>query len=55
MTKNDTTVLCPLIDGFIDGFDCMENQSIKEVAIPEKYKQKLDWKEICKQCKWREY
>jgi hypothetical protein len=52
---NEEKVLCPLIDGIITPVDCMENRDIREEAIPDKFKQKPDWKEICKNCKYYEY
>jgi hypothetical protein len=55
MADNDITVFCPLIDENIDGFNCMENQTVKDDAIPAKYKAKPDWKDICKNCKNRDY
>ena len=48
-------IICPLVDVKIDIIDCMENRDIKEDFIPEKYKQKEDWKEICKNCQYYNY
>lgn len=52
-------MLCPLVDKVIEDIDCMENvECIKDggeivpEALPEKYKQKKNYKEICKNCKW---
>ena len=53
-------VLCPLVDEIIDCGDCIENQDvarggINEASMPAKFKQKLDWKDICLHCKYHEY
>lgn len=47
-------IFCPLIDEKISIVDCMENRDIKDKYIPEKYKQKKNWKSICKDCKYQE-
>lgn len=52
---NEENVLCPLIDGIITPVDCMENREIREESIPDKFKHKPNWKEICKNCKYYEY
>lgn len=46
---------CPLVDGKIRIDDCMENREIKEECIPAKFKQKENWQEICKKCKYYDY
>ena len=46
---------CPLVDDKITPVECMENRDIKEEFIPEKFKQKNDWKEICRNCKYYNY
>lgn len=48
-------IICPLIDGLISPADCMENQDLREESIPEKFKEKENWKEICENCKYQEY
>lgn len=48
-------IICPLVDELIDPVDCMENRDTCEQSIPDKYKTKKDWKEICKNCKYREF
>ncbi len=53
-------VQCPLVDAEIEDIECIENrdvveQLIVESSMPEKYKQKVDWKEICKKCKYHNY
>ena len=48
-------VKCPLVDDWIQDIDCMENQEIKETSIPERFKQKTDWKKICQTCPFRDY
>lgn len=53
--ENDSMILCPLVDRFIDPVDCMENRDIKDEFIPQEYKAKEDWKTICKNCPYHEY
>ena len=53
--KDETTALCPLVDERIGGFDCMENQTIRDESIPDRFKSKPDWKSICKKCEHRDY
>lgn len=48
---------CPLIESNVDPIDCLENIDIidgfisDESHIPDKFKAKGNWKEICKSCK----
>lgn len=49
------SVKCPLVDNWITPADCMENQDIAEQFIPDEYKIKKNWKEICQKCPFREY
>lgn len=56
----DNNVLCPLVDNSIEAIDCIENRDvvdgmIAEESLPDKYKRKSDWKEICRKCKWHNY
>lgn len=53
-------VKCPLVDAEIENIDCIENSDavdgiIKKATVPERFKQKPDWEEICRKCKWHEY
>lgn len=48
----EDNIICPLIDSYITPVDCMENREIKESCIPQIFKQKDNWKEICKKCKY---
>ncbi len=48
-------VKCPLVDDWISDADCLDNQSVAEPFIPGRYKQKRNWKEMCKQCPFRDY
>lgn len=48
-------VKCPLTDDWEADIDCMENQGIIESSIPERFKQKKNWKEICEACPFRNY
>lgn len=49
---------CPLIDADTNPSDCIENIDIidgfisDESHIPEKFKTKDNWKELCKSCKY---
>lgn len=53
-------VKCPLTDKEIDSFDCLENTDIidemygNKSNIPDEFKVKPDYKEICKKCKYHE-
>lgn len=51
----ENNIICPLISESISPVDCMENRDTKEESIPERFKAKPDWKEICKNCKYQEY
>jgi len=51
----DDLIFCPLLDQKISKCDCMENRYTKECTIPEKFKQKENWKDICKNCKYQEF
>ena len=53
-------VQCPLVDREIKDIECIENSDVVrgiqiESAMPEEYKKKTDWKEICKRCQWHNY
>lgn len=53
-------VMCPLVDQEIENIDCIENSDavdgmIKKESVPDRFKKKTDWEEICKQCKWHGY
>lgn len=55
-----TEVLCPLVDRMIEDIDCIENRDIIDGAIvmsalPDEYKKKNDFIELCKNCKWHNY
>ena len=55
-----TEVFCPLVDAIIEDIDCIENRDIidgffKMSCLPDKYKVKKDFTEICKNCKWHNY
>lgn len=56
----EDNILCPLVDTLIDIGDCIENVDVVdgliiESSLPDQYKQKENWKEICKNCKYHEY
>jgi hypothetical protein len=48
-------IKCPLTDDWEQDVDCMENQSVINSAIPERFKKKKNWKEICQKCPFRDY
>ena len=51
-------VRCPLIDmDHISLSECIENIDIaegliKETSMPEQFKKKENWREICRECEW---
>ena len=57
---DDKWVHCPLVDRKIEDIDCIENRDvvddmIVESSMPDEYKRKENWKEICKKCSWHDY
>jgi hypothetical protein len=55
-----TEVMCPLVDELINDIDCIENRDCVDgiillSSLPEKYKKKEDFINICKKCKWHNY
>lgn len=53
-------VMCPLVDQEIENIDCIENSDavdgiIQKENVPDRFKKKPGWEEICKKCKWHEY
>ena len=57
---DDRFIQCILVDKKIEDVDCIENREIVdgnlcEESLPEEYKTKVDWKNICKNCKWHNY
>ena len=44
---------CPLTEKEESIIDCMENDDIADRFIPERFKQKPNWKEICNKCSIR--
>ena len=56
----DDRVMCPLIDEKIDPMECVDVvdcvlNPLFLNSLPEKYKAKENFKDICKQCKWHCY
>lgn len=52
-------IKCPLIDNMIEVGDCVVYSDVasgmlKENCIPEKFKEKNNWRDICKNCKYHE-
>lgn len=53
-------VECPLVDKNIEDIECLETRDVvckilKDECIPEEFKQKENWQEICKRCKYHNY
>lgn len=58
--NDDRMVMCPLVDKEIEDIDCIENRDcidgfIRISSLPDKYKQKDGYEDICKNCKWHNY
>lgn len=56
----DNEVECPLVGRRIEAIDCVENTDavegmLKKDSIPEEFKKKENWIDICKNCKWHNY
>lgn len=57
---DDRFVYCPLVNRKIEDIDCIENRDIVddmiiELSLPDEYKRKKNWRDICKNCKWHSY
>lgn len=53
-------VLCPLVNETIGNFECLENVDcidgmIKIESLPQKFKMKENWKELCIKCEYHYY
>ena len=53
-------VKCPLVDRMIFDIDCIETSDVargllKSDRMPDEYKAKPNWREICVSCKWHNY
>ena len=51
---------CPLVDKKVQDIECVENQDcidgiIDIHSMPKKFKEKKDYANICKTCKYHEY
>ncbi len=53
--NNNRDIICPLIDDWTSFVDCMENRDTKADYIPDKFKNKPNWKDICKNCQYSKY
>lgn len=58
--KTPDYVMCPLVDQEVKSVDCIENADavdgiIQKENVPDRFKKKPRWEEICKKCKWHEY
>lgn len=54
-TSGENGVKCPLVDFMIEESNCLENAMIvagfmDENSILERFKEKENWREICKNC-----
>ncbi|WP_162610626.1 hypothetical protein [Blautia sp. An249] len=57
---DDRWVFCPLVDRKIEDIDCIENRDVVdgmlvESSLPDEYKRKINWKDICRKCQWHNY
>ena len=57
---DDRWVFCPLVDRKIEDIDCIENRDdvdgmLVESSLPDEYKRKINWKDICRKCQWHNY
>ena len=58
--KSPDFVMCPLVEEEIESIDCIENSdavdgTLRKNSVPERFKGKPGWEEICKKCKWHGY
>lgn len=58
--RTPDSIMCPLVDTEIEDIDCIENSSavdlvLKKESVPDRFKVKPDWENICKKCKWHNY
>lgn len=52
--------MCPILKEEIEDIECIETVDaiegiLKEEVIPDKFKEKENWKDICRKCKWHNY
>lgn len=48
-------IQCPLVNGSIEDYECLEISDcadglIKDEVIPDRFKEKDDWKDTCLKC-----
>ena len=53
-------VMCPLVEEMIENIDCIENSDavdglIKKSSVPDRFKRKPEWENICRVCQWNNY
>ena len=58
--KSPDFVMCPLVEEESESIDCIENSdavdgTLRKNSVPERFKEKPGWEEICKKCKWHDY
>lgn len=58
--KSNRLVMCPILKEEIEDIECIETVDaiegiLKEEVIPDKFKEKENWKDICRKCKWHNY
>ena len=52
--------MCPLVEEMIENIDCIENSDavdglIKKSSVPDRFKRKPEWENICRECQWHNY
>ena len=57
---NNDFVYCPLVNEKIQNIECITNTSCVDDMLnisnmPEKFRQKEDYKAVCQNCKWHNY
>lgn len=55
----EDSIRCPLIEDMIEIGDCVVYSDIasgmlKETCIPEKFRKKKNWRDICEKCKYHD-
>jgi len=53
-------VFCPITEDRIEDIECIETRDAVdglfiEDTVPEEYKKKENWKNICRECKWHNF
>jgi hypothetical protein len=53
----DDTIICPMINDLIEIADCVVYSDVtsgmlKDYCIPDKFKEKNNWRDICHRCNY---